>query len=338
MRFYLSLLILLFSQWFAFAQNDNVAYQSLDLPLSARSAVLNQPIAIFDKDVEMGISNPVTLNQLSQGHLSLNFVDYYADINFLSASYAFQFRNIGTMAVSVKSIGYGEFTETDYTSQSYGMFAANEQMVFVGLSKSLSDSWKIGTSIKTLISNLETYQSVALAGDLSIAYTNFEKKLFLSLLAKNYGRQITTYANTTERLPFKLNLGLSKQLEHLPFLFSLNYNQIHKWQLAPSLEKPSELRSKLANFSTTFFSHIDMGGELTLFKHIKLRAGFNPKRRQELKVNTYSGMVGFSWGIGIQFSHFTIDYGRSTYHLHGSPNYFSFSTDFSKFYFKNEKN
>ena len=35
---------------------------------------------------------------------------------------------------------------------------------------------------------------------------------------------------------------------------------------------------------------------------------------------------------GIKLSHFKINYGRSTYHLHGSPNYFSFSTDFSKFY------
>ena len=57
--------------------------------------------------------------------------------------------------------------------------------------------------------------------------------------------------------------------------------------------------------------------------------GYNPKRRQELKVDSYLGMVGFSWGLGIKISHFKINYGRSTYHLHGSPNYFSFSTDFS---------
>ena len=203
-----------------------MAFQSLDLPISARSAVLNQPIAIFDNDVEIGLANAAVLNPQNHGHLSLNFVDYFADIHFLSAAYAFQFRKLGTMAVSVKSIGYGEFIETDYTAQSYGTFGANEQLVSVGLSKSLSDKWQVGSTIKTLISNLENYQSVALAGDLSIAYTNFDKNLYVSLLAKNYGRQLTTYTNATEGLPFHLDVGLSKQLEHVPFLFTLSYKQL----------------------------------------------------------------------------------------------------------------
>lgn len=338
MRFCVSLFVLILFQITIFGQNENIAFHSLALPFSARSAVLNQPIAIYDKDVEIGIINPSVLNPQNHGNLSLNFVDYFADIHFLSVAYAFPFRNFGTMAVCVKSIGYGEFIETDYTSQSYGKFGANEQIASVNLSKSLSNRWQMGSSVKTIISNLENYQSVALVGDLSILYTNFQKNLFVSLLARNYGRQLTTYANTKEGVPFHLDLGLSKQLEHLPFLFTLNYRQIQKWNLNPDLNITDEEQSELSTFSKSFFSHLDLGGELTLFKHIKLRAGFNPKRRQELKLNSYTGMVGFSWGIGVQFTHFSIDYGRSTYHLHGSPNYFSFSTDFSKFYFKNEKN
>ena len=336
------LFLLIFNSLLVFGQHQNTAFQSLDLPISARLAVLNQPLSILDDDVEMGVYNPALLNPQMEGRLALNFVDYFADINFLSASYAFSFKTVGTMALSVKSIGYGEFLETDYTSQSYGMFGANEQLVSVGLSKSLSETWQVGTSLKTLLSNLENYQSIAVVGDLAMAYTNRPKKLVVSLLAKNYGRQISSYTTTKEKLPFQLDIGFSKQLEHLPFLFSLGYKNIQKWNLTEPITYDSDDNSpqpsSLADFSKTFFSHIDVGGELTLFKYVQLRMGYNAKRRQDLKLNTYTGMVGFSWGIGIRFTHFTLNYGRSTYHLHGSPNYFSFSTDFSKFYSTNENN
>jgi len=48
-------------------------------------------------------------------------------------------------------------------------------------------------------------------------------------------------------------------------------------------------------------------------------------RRQELKIDTKPGMVGFSWGIGVKISKFKISYGHPSYHLAGGGNYFSFS-------------
>ena len=60
--------------------------------------------------------------------------------------------------------------------------------------------------------------------------------------------------------------------------------------------------------------------------------GYNAQRRHELTSNSFLGMVGFSWGVGFKMSHFYINYGRATYHLAGAPNYFSVSTNLSKFY------
>ena len=249
----------------------------------------------------------------------------------------FLLRDFGTIGISVKSIGYGEFTETDFTSQSLGTFGANEQIISLGLGKELSERWSVGASVKTLFSNLQDYQSLALASDLAIAYKKEDKNFSMSFLARNYGKQISTYASTEEMLPFQLDFGLSKRLEHLPFLITMNYKNIQKWDLTSINESANnDLNqngsSEEFNFTNKLFRHIDVGGELSIGKHIQLRMGYNPKRRQELKVDSYLGMVGFSWGLGIKISHFKINYGRSTYHLHGSPNYFSFSTDFSKFY------
>lgn len=324
------------------AQYENDAYQSLNSSFSSRQAVLNQPVSIYDGDVENGINNPSMLNDEMYHKLSLNFVDYFADINFISASYAFPLKQFGTVGVSVKSIGYGDFIQTDYTSQSLGTFNANEQIVSLGVSKRLTEKWILGANLKSLFSNFENYQSSAIASDLALAYTDVEKNLFMSLIAKNYGRQLSSYANLSEELPFQLDFGVSKRLEHLPFQFSLAYRNIERWDLINNFEDANSNISADAftekGFGAKLFRHIDFGGELSIGKRIQLRMGYNPRRRQELKLNSYLGTVGFSWGVGIKLSHFTINYGRSTYHLHGSPNYFSFITDFSKFYKKDEKN
>ena len=330
-------LLYVISFTFVKAQNSSSSYAALDLPLSARHAVLNEPVSLYSEDLESGVFNPAILNEKMEKQLSLNFVDYFSDINFVSAAYALPLRDFGTIGISVKSIGYGEFTETDFTSQSLGTFRANEQIISVGLGKELSERWSVGASVKTLFSNLQDYQSVALASDLAIAYKKEDKNFSMSLLARNYGKQINTYAITKEILPFQLDFGLSKRLEHLPFLITMNYKNVQKWDLTSIYESANNdlslnTSSEEINFTNKLFRHIDVGGELSIGKHIQLRMGYNPKRRQELKVDSYLGMVGFSWGLGIKISHFKINYGRSTYHLHGSPNYFSFSTDFSKFY------
>ena len=322
---------------FVKAQNSSSSYSALDLSLSARHAILNEPVSLYSYDLELGVFNPAMLNEKMEKQLSLNFVDYFSDINFMSFAYALPFRDFGTIAMSVKSIGYGEFTETDFTSQTLGFFRANEQIISVGLGKELSERWSVGASVKILFSNLHDYKSTALASDLAIAYRKEEKNFSMSFLARNYGKQISTYASTEEKLPFKLDFGLSKRLEHLPFLITLNYKNIQQWDLTSSYESSNnELNQNTSfeeiNFTNKLFRHIDVGGELSIGKHIQLRMGYSPKLRQELKVDSFIGMVGFSWGLGIKTSHFKINYGRSTYHLHGSPNYFSFSTDFSNFY------
>ncbi|MGC6470258.1 MAG: type IX secretion system protein PorQ [Flavobacteriales bacterium] len=336
MRYGILFIILIIFANPLFAQFGSDAFQALNLPLSSRLAVLNEPIALMDDDVEVGIVNPSMLNDQMNNQLSLNFVDYFSDINFISASYAFPFKDFGTMGVSIKSIGYGEFVETDIAAQNLGTFGANEQIIAVGLSKKLTDRWMVGASVKSLFSNFESYSSTAVATDMSIAYYNIEKKFYMTMLAKHIGRQLTSFTSTTENLPLQLEFGMSKRLEHLPFRFMLGYKNIQQWDLTYTTENTTidTNTTFLMDFSSNLFRHIDFGGELSLGKHLQLRMGYSPKRRQELKVNSFFGMVGFSWGIGVKFSHFKIDYGRSTYHLHGSPNYFSFSTDISKFYRK----
>jgi hypothetical protein len=77
--------------------------------------------------------------------------------------------------------------------------------------------------------------------------------------------------------------------------------------------------------------HVAIGTTVNLGKILEFRAGYNYRRRQELKVNTRPGMVGFSWGVGLNLNKFTFGYGRGIYHLAGATNHFSFSMNLDEF-------
>lgn len=338
MRKYLLLFALLPAVLFA-QTGGSATYQVLQFPVASRMAVLNNPIAIWDNDVNLGVYNPSLLNPKMNNGLALNFVDYFSDINMVSAAYAFPIKEVGTIGVSVQSLSLGKFTHTNEQAEELGTFTADEQLLTAGFGKQLHEKWSIGGAVKFLFSNLESYQSFGIATDLGATYFNTKNQFTASVLAQNIGRQITSYNGTNEPLPFEVKLGLSKKLEHLPFRFSIGYNHLETWDLTyhyqPTVTTDpltGEETVNTASFGQKLFRHFAAAGELSIGKHLQLRMGYDAQRRHELTVNSFLGMVGFSWGIGIKVSHFYINYGRATYHLTGAPNYFSVSTNLSKFY------
>ena len=158
-------------------------------------------------------------------------------------------------------------------------------------------------------------------------------------MAQNIGRQITSYNGTNEPFPFEVKLGLSKKLEHLPFRFCIGYNHLETWDLTyhynPTVTTDPITGEEVVNsasFGQKLFRHFTTSGELIIGKYLQLRMGYDAQRRHELTVNSFLGMVGFSWGIKLRSRIFTSIMEESTYHLAGSPNYFSVSTNLSKFY------
>ena len=317
----------------------SATYQILQFPVSSRLAVLNNPIAIWDSDLNLGIYNPALLNPKMKDGLALNFVDYFSDINMVSAAYAFPFNELGTVGVSIQSLSLGKFTYTNEQAEELGFFTANEQLLTAGFGKQLHDNWSVGGAVKFLFSDLDSYQSFGIATDLGATYYNTVSQFAASVLAQNIGRQITSYNGVNESLPFEVKLGLSKKLEHLPFRFSIGYNHLETWDLSyyynPIFTTNPITGEEVINtesFGQKLFRHFTTSGELSVGKFLQLRIGYDAQRRHELTTESFLAMVGFSWGLGINISHFYINYGRATYHLAGAPNYFSISTNLSNFY------
>lgn len=317
----------------------NGVYKFLNLPASPRIAAMGGNfLTASDNDINLALSNPSLITPLMHNQLALNFVDYYSDINYGFVSYSRNFNKLGSFVGSVQYIDYGRFTYADEFGEPAGNFKAGETALILGWGRNLDSMFSIGANLKTIFSALETYSSFGLAVDVAGSY-HTPDGFAASLIAKNIGRQLTTYtAGSPEPLPFELQFGISKKLQHMPFRYSILLTNIQKWDLTyndpskvkidPFTGKPIQ-QDKFSEFLDKAMRHVVVGGEFIPTKSLSIRFGYNYRLRQEMKVDSKISTVGFSWGIGIRLSKFQFNYARRAYHLEGSPNFISVSTSLS---------
>jgi len=316
-------------------------YEFINLPATARITALGgYAVPSFDNDLGMALYFPSLINQGLENQLSLNFVDYFGDISFGTAAFSTGFPRIGNLTMAVQYVNYGTFTETDEFGNILGSFGAGEYAIQFGWGRSLNDRFRIGSNLKILTSSFEQYSSLGIATDISLAYLHSERGIASSMVIRNIGRQIIKFnSNNAEKLPFDIVIGASKKLLNAPFRFSIVAHNLHNFDLTYNDLTADErfgmsqngsvidTNEGLGNISDMLFRHIVFGMEFLPFENFIFSLGYNYRRRQEMKVDSRISTVGLSWGVGVKINRFKLSYGRSNFHLAGSPNHFSISTN-----------
>jgi len=329
----------------SFAQKGGEAtYSFLGLTNSARVAALGgEAVSLMDDDINLVFHNPALLSAGMHNHLNLNYVNYFAGVNFGYAAYAFHREGTGNFAAGMHYVDYGTFDRTNELGESQGTFRASEYALNLVYSRAILDTFiTVGVNMKPIFSSFESYSSLGLAFDLGLTYHNPRTLTTFGFVSKNMGFQITSYAGNREKLPFELQAGITQGLAHAPFRFSIIYQNLERWDLTydtgesdgfTSIGEDVE-RGGFDIFGDKLMRHLVFGVEFLLGESFHFDLGYNYKRRQEMKLTARPGMVGFSWGFGFRISKFHIAYGRSSYHLAGGTNHFSLTTNLSSFYRK----
>ncbi|HSW67886.1 MAG TPA: type IX secretion system protein PorQ [Bacteroidales bacterium] len=316
-------------------------YKFLTLPTSPRVAAMGGDfVGAWDHDINFAIANPALINPELNRQMSLNMVNYFSGISYGSASYGNTFNKLGSFVGTVKYIDYGSFTHTNDIGETLGTFQAGETALIIGWGRQLDSVFSIGANIKAINSSLETYNSFGFAVDVA-GMMRLQNGLSVTVIASNIGRQLTSFSGINEPLPFNLQVGLSNRLQHLPFRYSILFTHLHQWDLTyhdPARTKRDPFTGEIVEedkFSTILdgvMRHVVVGGELMPVRNIAIRFGYNYRLRQETQVDSRISTVGFSWGFGIKVHRFHFNYARKAFHLHGSPNYVSISTNLSEFF------
>ena len=325
------------------AQQANGTYSFLRATNSARVAALGGlPLPMNDSDIQLSTFTQAAIDEGMNNKLGLSYVDYFSDINFATLQYSHTFDKIGSFAATVQYHNYGHFDETTESGMVTGDFTCNDFSVNLGWGRRLSPNWSIGAAIKYAGLQHEMYHAGAMAVDVGGMYLA-DNGWILSLTARNIGTQLFNNFDTRHcPLPFSIDLGASRRLEHLPLTVMIWYDDIQKWNKL--METPiyieqhtdpttGELVSEngFIHFTRNLATHLVVGGELYLGKNIILRSAFNYGQRYAMNVPEDRTLVGFSAGVGVRIKMFEISYARSRDNITAAPNYLTVTMDLNKF-------
>jgi len=337
----ITLFLLLLCQGALAQKGGESTYSFLGLANAARVAALGgEVVSLRDGDINMVFHNPALLTYEMHNNLSLNYVNYFAGVNYGYASYAYSVSDIGNFGAGMHYVNYGTFDRTDELGNIQGTFKASEYALNLFYSRSFLDSaLTAGVNLKPIFSSLEQYTSFGLAVDLGVSYHLSGSQTTFGLVLKNMGAQITSYTANRESLPFEIQAGITQGLAHAPFRFTLTFQHLERWDLSYTLQDDDvsfsggdSETSGFDAFADNLMRHVVLGTEFLIGKNFHVDVGYNYKRRKEMMVNARPGMVGFSAGFGFRVSKFHFSFGRASYHLAGGTSHFSLTTNLSEFY------
>jgi hypothetical protein len=318
------------------------AFAFLDLTYNARQMGLaNDFISVMDEDINIGVANPSMLNPTMHKMLSVNQALLPGGINAGMASYGFGFKDKGTISTFVKYVSYGSFQRTSVNGIAEGTFSPVEMVAGAGYGKQLNERLSVGANVYAIFSSLENYTSFGAAIDLAGTYYNEDKGFTATALVKNAGFQFNAYTENSTRapLPVEFQMAVSYKLAHAPFRFSILAHNLNQWDLSyndPNLQPTVDALTgdtipvPRANFVEKLGRHFTYQVETIVSKNIHLRVGFDYQRRRELALAQRPGAAGLSFGLGLYFNKFRLDYGFLINSRAGYNNMITFSTQLDK--------
>ena len=292
--------LLAMSSFLAFAQESQTEYNFLKIPLSAHAAALGgENISIIENDPSLIFSNPALAASVSDLTIGLNYMNYMKGANYMGASFVKVAAEKTTIAFAAQYINYGKMKEYDANKTEIGTFSASEMAIEAILAYELANNLVGGITGKFISSNIGQYNSLAAGVDLGISYFNPEKEWSLSIVAKNLGGQIKAYEEDFGRMPFDLQLGVSKTFEALPV-------------------RASATLVDMTHYNYRFANHICLGADLLLSSNIWLGIGYNFRKADEMKIGTGDNQsahgAGLSLGAGINLERFKLNLAYGKYH------------------------
>ena len=286
------------------AQESETVYNFLRLPVSAHAAALGgDNITIDDDDPTMVFHNPALVSNVSDRSLNLNYMTYMEGVKVASASFVKALRNRATWAVEAQYVDYGSMKQTTAENEVIGKVSTKDIAVGGTFTYALSNKIAGGVTAKFVSSSLAGFNSIGMAVDLGLNYLNPELGLSVSAVARNLGGQLKAYEDDFEKLPFDLQLGVSKRLGESPLRFSVTMTRLHDWD-------------------DKFVNHLVFGAEAFLADNIWIGGGLNPRRSDEMKISDgeteSSHGAGLSFGGGLQLERFKLQLAYGKYHVSAS--------------------
>ena len=317
-------------------------YSYLNMPYNAKLAGLGGVnVSVHSDDVNQIYSNPSLFSPSLRNAISLSYVNYIVDANGGMASYAYTPDSLNYFGFNFIFMGYGHFDGYDQYGMETNSFSAGDFAWNLVYARYLGANIKVGLSLKPVYSHIDTYGSFGMAFDVGANYYNPEWDFSVGYVVKNFGFRFTDYYDEQgrERLPWNMQLGVSKGLVHAPFRFTVTYNHLNKWKLDYVHAKPKtsvltmeeEKDSNDIRFADMLFRHLVLGMEIIIKKNFHIDMAYNHRRNREYTLSEARGVNGFSFGAGFKVYKFNLDAAYAQYAPSGGVFTLSLSSSIDSF-------
>ena len=303
----------------------DATFRFLELSNSPRQLALGDPITLRDMDISSTLANPAMIRGEQGGQVMVNYEPYFDGINRGSAAYAYTINRQKALVFDVNYINYGTFEGADPLGNPTGSFTGSE--VALGLASShyfLRQNIHLGVRLRYALSNLESYSSSAILGDIGLYYNPISKPLRIALVYQHLGSQLTAYEDVFEPLPSNLSLGFSSALKHLPLRWHLTFHHLNKYPLyfdnpedaSQTLGGGSNQRS--AGLAKKLLRHASYGVEVFPESLFSIRLGYHAQRAAELRILELRNFSGLSFGVGMQLRRLRFQISHARYNIAGN--------------------
>lgn len=342
----MKILLLIISAFFTsllYAQTGGGNYFSfLNLDYNARTAALGGDyITVKDRDINIGVLTPSLLNKSQNKTIGFNQALLAGGINIGMVSYGYNIEKLGMFGSYIKYVNYGKFQRTNINGTTDGEFTPFEMVAGTAYAKQLNPRISVGGSLNFVYSQFESYNAFGSYIDLSGTYTDSEDNFTITAKAKNVGFAFDRYYKNGSRapLPADFQIATGYKIKHAPFRFSLLLHHLNKWDLTyndpnavPTVDPLTgdTTNTNKAGFMEKLARHILIQVEMPLGEHLHFRTAFDYQRRKELMLASRPGIAGMSFGIGLYFKKFKLDYGFVIYSKAGYNHLITLSTDLTQ--------
>lgn len=313
MRNNLFILFFLFVLQTTVAQSGDQVFSFLRYPASTRAnAMGGNNVSLVERDPSLIFQNPALLGGEMDGMVNLNYMNYIADINVGSALFTKALKEKAAWGIGVTYFSNGTIKGMTSEQISTGDITAKDINVSGFFSYDLSDRWRGGASLKFLYSNMDIYTSVGIAVDAGLSYYNSEKDFSFGFAFKNIGAQLKPYEDERQKMPWDIQMGITKRLNHAPIRLSLTAQYLNRWKFDYIDDTDKEYKGD--SFFQAFVKHFVIGVDYVPSENFWLGLGYNPKTALDMKLQGGNALSGFSGGAGVKIKMFDVGVSVAKYH------------------------
>ena len=297
----------------AFTQGGNKigtgGASQLLIPMSARNISLAGSNASTASGLDAVQINPAGLSTKGSSEFKVTQMNYIADIDLNAISMALSISESSSIAVWGRSLSVGEI-EVTTLSDPNGNGQTYEPTLFVGgftYSSRLTDRINFGLSAKYYMEKIQRSDASGMAFDFGVQYLH-ESGISMGVSLKNIGPDmqfrgdalnVKSKPNGQNNQDLDVTTQLLAQKVSLPVIFDISLG--YKYEL--DSETSTNLYTKYSNNDKS--EKLLTGGlELQYDDMFFVRGGY-----ESYMENQENYIFGAAFGIGVQMSSFSVDYG-----------------------------